>query len=114
MNKIALGSTYNMDRQDGDLIKFLKQVHTVCFGSDDRGLSLGRYKQVVSVKSMNKYINNKLHDPHGFKEEIKIKFDTLKAVVEKFPNRTGAMMELLKTEVPPVNWAGYYALPATD
>ena len=63
---------------------------------------------------MNNYSNNKPHDPYGFKEEIKIKFDALKVVIEKFPNKTGLMMELLKAEVPPVNWAGYCALPVTD
>ena len=44
---------------------------------------------------MNNFSNNKPHDPHGFKVEIKIKSDAIKAVVENFPNKTGAMMELL-------------------
>ena len=35
-------------------------------------------------------------------------------MVEKFPNGTGAMMELLKVEVPPVEWDGYCALPPVD
>ena len=39
--KIALGSTYVEDRQEGRLIEFIKKMHTVCFGSDDGGLSYG-------------------------------------------------------------------------
>ena len=50
---------------------------------------------------MNNYSNNKPHDPHGFKEEVKIKYDTLKAVAEKFLNRTAVMMALLETETVP-------------
>ena len=90
--KISLGRTYDVDYQAGIIIEFLKQVCKVCFGSNDGGLSFGPYKQVVSVKLMNNYSNSKPHDPHGFKEEIKIKFDAVKAVVKKFPNRTEAMM----------------------
>ena len=56
------------------------------------------------------FSNNKPYDPHGFKEEIKIKFNAVKAVVEKFPNGTGAMMELLKAEVPALDWAAYCAM----
>ena len=59
---------------------------------------------------MNNYSNNKPHDPHGFKEEVKIKYDAAKAVVKKFPNGTGAMMELLGVAVLPIDWAGYYQL----
>ena len=72
--KIALGATYNANRQAGNLIKFFKQVHIVCFGNNNRGLSFGPYKQVVAVKLMNNYSNNKPHDAHGFKKEVKIKY----------------------------------------
>ena len=44
------------------------------------------------MESMNNYSNKKLHDPHGFKEEIKIKYDAVKVVIEKFPNWTDSMM----------------------
>ena len=54
---------------------------------------------------MNNYSNNKLHDPHGFKEEVKIKYDAIKAVVKKFPNGTGTMMELLGVTVSALDWA---------
>ena len=32
------------------------------------------------MKLMNNYSNNKPHNPHGFKEEVKIKYDAVKAV----------------------------------
>ena len=48
------------------------------------------------------------------KKNLKIKYNAVLAVVGKFPNRTGPMMELLKAETPPVNWAGYCAMDVTD
>ena len=65
--KIPLGATDAADHQVGSLIAFIKRMRTVCFGSDDGGLSYGPYKQVVAIKSMNNYTNNKPYDPHGFK-----------------------------------------------
>ena len=87
-----------MNCQDENLIKFLKRVRTVYFGSNNRGLSFGLYKQVVAVKSVNNYSNNKLHDLHGCKEEVKIKYDAVKAVVGKFLNGTGSVIDLLGVE----------------
>ena len=52
--------------------------------------------------------------PTVSKEEIKIKFDAVKAVVEKFPNRAGAMIELLKSEVPALDLAAYCAMPVVE
>ena len=108
--KIALGATYNADCQAGNLVKFFKQVHTVCFLSNDRGLSFGPYKQVVAAKSMNNYCNNKSHDPHGFKEEVKIKYNAVKSVAGRFLIRTAAMMKFLGVAVQPRDWDGYCQL----
>ena len=108
--EIALGATYNVDCQAGNLIKFLKQTHTVYFRSNDKRLSFTSYKQVVAAKSTNNYSNNKPHDPHSFKEEVKIKYDAAKAVVRRFPNGTGATMELLGATVPPIDWVEYCQL----
>ena len=111
--KIALRATYIVDRQAENFIKFIKQLHTVCFGGDDGGLSYGPYEQVVAVKSMNNYINNEPYDPHGFKEQVKIKFKATKAIVGRFPYRTAALMELLSTtQSIALDWAAYCALPA--
>ena len=112
--KIALGRAYNADCQAGNIIEFLKQVHTVCFRRDDRGLSFAPYKQVVYMKLMNSYSNNKPHDPYGFKEEIQIKFDAVKTEAEQFPNGTGATMELLRVGTLAVDQAGYCLLPPTQ
>ena len=71
--KIACGRTSPADCQDKNFMKFLQRVCIVCFGSNDGGLSFRLYKQVVAVKLMNNYSNKKPHDPHGFKEEVKIK-----------------------------------------
>ena len=76
--EIYLGATYNADCQAGTLIKFLKRVHTICFERDNGGLLFGPYKQVVVVKTMKNYSNNQPHDPHGFKEEVRIKYNSLK------------------------------------
>ena len=51
------------------------------------------------MKSTNNYSNNKPYDPHGFKEEVKIKYNAVKAVAGRFPNGIAAMMTLLETEV---------------
>ena len=37
---------------------------------------------------MNNFSNAKLNDPHGFKEELKIKFDAVLAVAREVPNGT--------------------------
>ena len=105
--KFTLGINYNEDCQVENLIKFLKQLHTICFGSEGGGLSFGPYTQVVAVKSMNNYSNKQPHTPHDFKEKDKIKYNVVKAVAGRFPNGTGAMMELLVAAVPPIDWTGY-------
>ena len=108
--KIALGATYLADRQAGRLRDFFEQICTVCFSSDDGGLSYRPYKQVVAVKSMNNFSNNKPYDPHGYKEEVKIKYDSVKAIARKFPNEIAAMMTLLAAEAVPLDWAAYCTL----
>ena len=112
--EIALGASYEQDRKDGNLINFLERLQTVCYGSDDGGLSFKPYKIVVAVKSLNNFSNAKPNDPHGFKEELKIKYDAVLAVVDKFPNGTGAMMELLDAETPAKTWSDYCAMPVAD
>ena len=64
---------------------------------------------------MNNYTNNKPNDPHGFKEQVKIKYEATKAIAGKFPNGTAALMELLsRTQPAALDWAGYCALPADE
>ena len=85
--KITLGVTYAVDCQEKNTIKFFKRVRAVCFGSNNRGLSFVPYKQVIAVKLMNNYSNNKPHDSYGFKKEVKIKYDVVKKGCRKVPKR---------------------------
>ena len=71
--KISLGDDYKIIRSDAELIRFLEIVQKVCYGSDDGGLSFKPYKNVVAVKLLNNFTNANPNDPHGFKEELKIK-----------------------------------------
>ena len=62
---------------------------------------------------INNYTNNEPYDPHGFKEQFKIKYKATKAIARKFPNRTAASMELLnKAQPAALDWAADCALPA--
>ena len=47
--KIALGATYTADDQAGRIIEFLKQLPTVCFGSDGSGLSYAIGTQTAAL-----------------------------------------------------------------
>ena len=48
--KIALSDDYEIILHDAELIRFLEIVQTVCYGSNDGGLSFKPYKNVVVVK----------------------------------------------------------------
>ena len=107
---ITPGATYNDYCQAGNLIKFLKRVCTVFFRSDNRGLSFRPYKQVVAVRLMNNYSNNKPHEPYDFKKAVKTKYDAVKEVARRFSNKTTGMMEWLGAVVAPIDRARYYQL----
>ena len=73
-----------------------------------------RNKQVVVIKLLNAYTNNKPQDPHGCKEQVKIKYEATKAIVGKFPNGTATLMKLRSNAPVPLDRAGYCALPKED
>ena len=102
--KIALGDNYTDDRNEGSLLVFVEQLHAICFGGNNGGLSYPPYKQVVVVKSLNTYTNNKVHDPNDFKEQVKIKYKATKAIVRRFPNWTVTLMHLLSNTEPALDW----------
>ena len=102
--EIALGTNYKTVRADGELINFLAILQTVCYGSDNVDLSFKPYKNVAVVKSLNNFSNAKPNDPHGFKEELRIKYNAIFAVLGKFPNGTGTILELLSAEIPALDW----------
>ena len=101
--KITLGVNYKEDRNVGRLLAFIERMRTVCFGGDDGGLSYRPYKQVVAINSLNTYTKKEPQDPHGHKEQVKIKYKTTKAIVGKFPNGTAALMELLSKAPEPLS-----------
>ena len=57
----------------------------------------------MAVKSLNNFSNSKPHDTHGFKEEVKIKFDSVKAIFGRFPNGTVTTMISLAVETVPID-----------
>ena len=64
----------------------------------------------MAVKSFNNISNTEPNDPRGFKEVLKIKYDSILAMVRMFPNGTGLMLHLLQAETIPLNWADYCAM----
>ena len=111
---IALSDDYEIIRANAELIRFLAILRTVCYGSNDGGLLFRPYKNVVVVKSLNNFSNAKPNDLHEFKEELKTKYDAILAVVRKFPNGTGPMLELLAAEVPALDWVAYYGMTVVN
>ena len=63
---------------------------------------------------MNNFTNANPSDPHRFKEELKIKYEAVLAVVGKFPNGTGPMLELLKAETVSLDWAAYCVMSVAN
>ena len=61
--EIALSANYKTDRDAGNLINFLTRLRTVCYKSDNGGLSYKPYKMVVAVKSLHNFSNSKLMTP---------------------------------------------------
>ena len=77
-------------------------------------MSFKSHKNVLAVKLLNNFSNTKLSDPHGFKEELKTKYDAILAVVGKSPNGTGPMAELLKAGTPALDWKDYCTMEVVD
>ena len=59
---------------------------------------------------MNNYSNNKPHEPHVFKEEVKRKYNAVKSIAGKFPNGIAEMIALLGAAAPAIKWARYCTL----
>ena len=112
--EIALGVNYKVICADAELIRFLAIVRTVCYGSANGGLLFKPYKNVVVVKPLNNFINAKPNDPHRFKEELKIKYNAVLAVVGKFLNGTGPMLALLAVETPALAWDDYCGMTVAN
>ena len=81
LTELALGTTYEVDCNKGNLIQFLDRLKLICYESDNGGLSHKPYKVVVPVKSLRNFINPREDNPHGFKEEVKVKYNATMAIV---------------------------------
>ena len=110
--EIALGNNYTDDHDEGRLLAFIERLHAIWFSGNNGGLSYAPYKQVVAIKSLNTYTNNKVNDHHGFKEQVKIKFEATKAIVGRFPNGTTTLMHLLSKAESALDLDVDCALPA--
>ena len=110
--EIILGDNYTEDCDRGRLLAFIERLRAIFFGGDNVGQSYALYKQVMAIKSLNTYINNDTNDPHGFKEQVKIKYEATKAIVGRYPNGTATLTHLLSKVEPALDWDGYCALPA--
>ena len=56
------------------------------------------YKIVVPIEMLHNFTNSTPEDPHGYKEEVKVKCNATTAVVGKFPNGIGLLEILLVKE----------------
>ena len=113
MTKLALGTNYSADCNAGNLVNFLQRLKAISYESNDGGLSHKPYKIAIAVKSLHNYSNLKSNNPHGFKEELQIKYKATLATVGKFPNRTRVMEQFLKTDGKQT-WVDYYAMTHTN
>ena len=109
MTKLALGTKYAANCDAGNLINFLQRSKVICYESNDGSLSHKPYKITIAVESLHNYTNSKPNNPHRFKEELKIKYESTLAIVGKFPNRTGVMEQLLKVDGNKT-WIDYWAM----
>ena len=64
----------------------------------------------MAIKSLNTYTNSNINDSHGFKEQVKIKYKTTKAIVGRFPNGTATLIHLPSKAEPALDRDGYCAL----
>ena len=72
------------------------------------------YKVVVVVKSLHNFTIPRANDPHGFKEEVKLKFNAIMAIVGKFPNKTAFLEQLLAVDTLSKTYNDYCALGSDE
>ena len=113
--EISLEDNYTEDSYERRLLAFIEQLRAIWFGSDDGGLIFAPYKQVVTIKSLNTYTNNEVHDPNSFKEQVMIKYEATTAIVGRFPNWTAALTHLLSNAEPnALDWDGFVPYQPRD
>ena len=95
---MGLKTKYKENLNGGNLVCFLDQLRVVFYQNNDGGLSYQPYKTVVAIKLLHNFTAFKLEDPHGCKEELKVKNNAKMAITGKFPNGTGLLEILLAKE----------------
>ena len=86
LTRLALGTTYEANQEVGNLVNFFERLQYICYQNNDGGLSYNLYKGVIATKSLLNFTNRRPNDPHGYKEELKIKYSTTTAIIRKFLN----------------------------
>ena len=114
LTKLALRTTYEVNCNKRNLVNFLNRLELTCYESNDNGLSYKPYKVVVAVNSLYSSTNLRADDPHGFKEEVKVKQHATMAIVGKFPNGIAFVEQLLKEDAPSKTWDDYCVLGSND
>ena len=69
---------------------------------------------VVAVKSLHNFSNLNPNYLHAFKEELKIKFSNVSAIVSGFLSGTGILEHSLQAETPSLDWDAFSAMGAPD
>lgn len=94
-NELEVFEGYELAMTNSDVLNILSKLRTICYGDDDGGLSFKPYKAALAVKTLNNFMNKKLHDQHAFKDELKTRFQATLALTNRFPNGTIFMEHLL-------------------
>ena len=74
LQELELSPGFIKAQKDGDIVQIMKNLHDICHGGDDGGLSHRLYKVVGQLKSLLNFTCPNPSRPHEFKEELKIKF----------------------------------------
>lgn len=98
-NELEVSTGYDTAVDDGDIVTILNNLRTICYGNDVGGMSFKAYKAVRAVKLINNFTNQKLHDPHSFKEDLIMKYQATLSLTNSFPNGTVFMETILSENI---------------
>ena len=111
LTKLALRPTYEVDRNNGNLVNFLDLLQFICYQNNNVGLFYTHYEGVIATKWLLNFTNPRLEDPHEHKEELKVKYSATPAVAGKFPNGIVFLEILLAKKTALLDWNNYCTLP---
>ena len=64
-------------------------------------------RRLLQLNHIHNFTNSKPEDPHGYKVELKVRYNATTAIARKLPNRTGFLVKLLTKETVPLDWNNY-------